>query len=269
MNLERSVPDEDNKTVIEVAHCPEHGDYEQYHVQGVEPNGCAKCIDARAAAQTAQATQAKQDVANRVRRKALVAANTIAAQIPMRFADRSLAGYEAKTQEQRMTLAICRAYANNWESQLAKGGSLVLTGQPGTGKTHLACAIANQIIPENAASVLFCSVSSMMRAVRATYGKTSNKTEAQAIADLRTPDLLIVDEIGAQSGSDHEMQTLFDVINSRYQELRPMILISNLNTTDLEKFLGQRAMDRFRECGTVLAFDWESHRGLPAGAQVA
>ena len=56
--------------------------------------------------------------------------------------------------------------------------------------------------------------------------------------------------------SCHEMR------DNVYQELKPTILISNLNTEELEAFLGQRVMDRYRECGSVLAFDWPSHRGL-------
>lgn len=55
---------------------------------------------------------------------------------------------------------------------------------------------------------------------------------------------------------------MFEILNGRYQELRPTILISNLNTDALESLLGQRIMDRYRECGSVLAFDWQSHRGL-------
>jgi DNA replication protein DnaC len=111
------------------------------------------------------------------------------------------------------------------------------------------------------ASVAFGTVASVCRTVRATYGGKSSRTESQAIADLLVPDLLIIDEIGASTGSDHELGLLFEIINKRYENLRPMILISNLNVQDLQRFLGQRAMDRFNECATVVAFDWESHRG--------
>jgi DNA replication protein DnaC len=40
--------------------------------------------------------------------------------------------------------------------------------------------------------------------------------------------------------------------------------VSNLNATELEHYLGERIVDRFREMGAVLAFDWESHRGRRA-----
>ena len=91
-----------------------------------------------------------------------------------------------------------------------------------------------------------------------THGGGGDALEAVRAAQ---PDLLILDEIGVQIGSEHEKLLLFDVLNGRYQQCRPTILISNLSGSDLEAYLGQRVMDRYRECGAVLAFDWNSYRG--------
>jgi DNA replication protein DnaC len=102
-------------------------------------------------------------------------------------------------------------------------------------------------------------VSTIIRSVRSTYGGKGSET--QALNELLKPDLLIMDEIGAEGGSDHDTKLLFEIINKRYENLRPTILISNLNAEALERYLGQRVMDRFRECGMVVAFDWASFRG--------
>jgi DNA replication protein DnaC len=111
------------------------------------------------------------------------------------------------------------------------------------------------------ASVAFGTVASLLRHIKATYAKDSQRTEQDAIDDLLRPDLLILDEVGVQVGSEHEKLLMFEVLNGRYQELRPTVLISNLDVAELEAFLGHRVMDRYRECGSVLAFDWQSHRG--------
>ena len=90
----------------------------------------------------------------------------------------------------------------------------------------------------------------------------SAESEQGVIDRLIEPCLLIVDEVGVQVGSDHEKLLMFEVLNGRYQSMRPTILISNLSVDELETFLGHRVMDRYRECGAVLPFDWKSHRGM-------
>lgn len=240
--------------------CVSHGKYQAYrHASQIGValllNDCPRCIDEVYAKQNA-ARRASD--AERMRSKKLREIQELAG-IPLRFRSKSLTDYRATTENQRIALTISRRYAESWPEQYRKGGSLVLTGLPGTGKTHLACAIGNLIMPEHMASVSFGAVSTIIRSVRSTYGGKGSET--QAINDLLKPDLLIMDEIGAQVGSDHELQLLFEIINKRYENLRPMILISNLNADDLQKYLGHRVMDRFRECGTVLAFDWASFRG--------
>jgi DNA replication protein DnaC len=75
-------------------------------------------------------------------------------------------------------------------------------------------------------------------------------------------DLLILDEIGVQFGSETERNLLFDVLNERYEDCKPTLLLSNLPKQDVAKYLGERVMDRLREDGgRVVVFDWESHRG--------
>lgn len=259
-----AAPSEDAGVALVDCRCDRHGGYRAYLTPGVVPliSDCPRCIDEPLARREEERRAKATQHTRRHKLRELVAV----AGIPARFADRSFADYHATLPGQRMALTLCQAYADSWPAQLAKGGSLVLTGGPGTGKTHLACAVANVIMPAHMASAAFGTVSSMIRGVRSTYGKLSQKTEAQALAELLLPDLLIVDEVGASTGTAHESQLLFDIINQRYENLRPMILISNLNAEDLLIHLGHRAMDRFAECGSVVAFDWESHRGKKVGA---
>ena len=77
----------------------------------------------------------------------------------------------------------------------------------------------------------------------------------------RWPDLLILDEVGHQHGSDAERLTLFDVINARYEQCRPTLLITNLSLSGLREYLDDRP---WRFCseggGRVLVFDWQSQR---------
>lgn len=220
---------------------------------------CDACNAESAAKYEAEKERKRQD-----ERNARVSRLLGDAWIPRRFADKSLTNYAAESAGQKRALSICKRFAENWRENRKAGTSLVFTGGPGTGKTHLACAIGSEIIREHLASAVFMTVIEAMRSIKSTYNHSSERTEADAIHALLSPDLLILDEVGVQVGSDHEKLLLFEVINGRYQECQSTILLSNLSAADLETYLGQRVMDRFRECGAVLAFDWSSHRGKAA-----
>ena len=100
-----------------------------------------------------------------------------------------------------------------------------------------------------------------MRQVKETWSKGSEKTEQDAINWFLTPDLLILDEVGVQFGSDAEKMIMFEVLNERYQNMKPTILISNLLPANLQEFVGERVMDRMKENGgRILQFDWKSNR---------
>lgn len=243
------------------ANCRTHGPYRARQcvvMEGVAPltEGCPTCREEYAVANERAAIRAKQNLRSLKLRELLAVAS-----IPKLFANASFDNYDAAGRGQAFALAICRRYAETWPEQVGKGGSLVLTGRPGTGKTHLACAIGHAVIAEYQATVACQNISSMLRMVKETYRRDSEKTERQAINELIGPDLLIMDELGAQIGTDHEKQLLFEIIDGRYREMRPTIIASNLNRDDLEVFLGERIMDRLNDCATVIAFDWASHRG--------
>ena len=75
------------------------------------------------------------------------------------------------------------------------------------------------------------------------------------------PDLLILDEIGLQHGSEAEKIILFEILNERYMQCKPTILISNLDINDLKEYITERVIDRMREGGgQKIVFNWESNR---------
>ena len=89
-------------------------------------------------------------------------------------------------------------------------------------------------------------------------GKGSEATE---LAALTKPDLLIIDEVAGESGSDTERRVFFAVLNARYESLRPVILITNAGAAALKSYLGERAYSRLCETAGLILFTWESHRG--------
>lgn len=256
----------DNPTeTYEPAHCDTHGPFQQRvfdpQFGGLNPfrSQCPECK-----AQATALREAKERAEREAIRERRVAELLRESGIPRRFLDRTVDGYQAETPAQRRARDLCARYVENFPAAAEAGRSLVLTGGPGTGKTHLACAIAAAVVREHVASVDYCTVSDLMRTLKETYGRKDGPTERQLIAALVDVDLLVIDEIGVQVGSEHEKLLLFDVLNGRYQEMRPTVLLSNLSADDLEAYLGHRVMDRYRECGNVVAFNWDSYRGRAA-----
>lgn len=115
---------------------------------------------------------------------------------------------------------------------------------------------------KHGASVLFVSVQRAIRSIKDTWARGSSVTEAQAVALLTFPDLLILDEVGVQHGSEYERQVLFDVLNERYETRKPTIFLSNKTLDEFKVVMGERVMDRLREDGApVVPFCWPSARG--------
>ncbi|WP_205190260.1 ATP-binding protein, partial [Burkholderia sp. LMG 13014] len=159
-------------------------------------------------------------------------------------------------------LAFAKSYADGFDAALKTGRSALFIGKPGTGKTHLAVGVGLQIMERDSRSVLFMTVMRAVRRVKDTWGRNSTQSESEAIASLVFPDLLILDEVGVQFGSDAERLILFDVLNERYEKRRPTLLLSNFTRDEVQAFLGERIFDRLREDGgEFIPFDWESHRG--------
>ncbi|MBL1506063.1 ATP-binding protein, partial [Klebsiella pneumoniae] len=85
--------------------------------------------------------------------------------------------------------------------------------------------------------------------------------EEDVIRFFTKPDLLIIDEVGIQFGSKAEEMIMFEIINTRYERLKPTILISNLPKDELTQFIGERVIDRMNDGGgCTISFTWDSYR---------
>lgn len=178
--------------------------------------------------------------------------------IPARFQTRSFENYLPENDKAKKIKEICQEYAESFDVKMKCGASIVFCGNTGTGKSHLACAIANYIIGHKQKSALFVKVIKAIRSVKETY---SGGSEQEAINTFTKPDLLVLDEVGVQFGTDTEKQILFEILNERYENFKPTMLISNLAANELKDFIGDRALDRMKENGgLLLTCDWESYR---------
>lgn len=102
--------------------------------------------------------------------------------IPARFRGRSLDNFNAATPEQRGALTAARSFVENFEQHLRRGDTMVFMGMPGTGKSHLATAILQALMPKHCGMYTTCL--GMIRAIRATWRKDSEKSENDVLQML-------------------------------------------------------------------------------------
>lgn len=233
--------------------CETHGEFSSSPLWGDRWTRCPRCEEEMIA------QLAAQDDAQRATEKASAwKAKLDSAHIPLRFVDRTLESYDANGTGQRNALQLCIEFCKDYKEGL--GRCLLFVGKPGTGKTHLAIGIGLALM-QRGHTVRYTTVQGATRRIKDTYGKDSRERESDAIREFTSPDLLILDEIGVQFGTDFERNLLFDILNTRYENRKSSILMSNLGRQEVQGYLGERLVDRIREDGgRVLVFDWDSHR---------
>jgi DNA replication protein DnaC len=124
----------------------------------------------------------------------------------------------------------------------APEGWLVLLGVYGCGKTHLAAAIANRAI-ERGQPVLFIVVPDLLDYLRATYAPSSSVSYDQRFDEIRNAPLLILDDLGTQSGTAWALEKLFQIFNYRYNARLPTVITSNQRLEEIDLRISSRMVD--------------------------
>lgn len=214
---------------------------------------CPGCEDERLAAERQAEAEKKADAARRE-----LEFQIGEAAIPMRFIGRTLDNFNASTLEQQAALSIAREFVREFEANAKRGSSLIFSGLPGTGKSHLATAILQALMPRHCG--LYTTCMGVIRSVRGTWRKDSDRSEQQVLNIFAEVPLLVLDEIGVQYGTDGEQTILFDVLDRRYRDMKPSIFLTNQDKKGFKEFIGERTFDRLTETSRWVPFDWASYR---------
>lgn len=131
---------------------------------------------------------------------------------------------------------VARAYAENPQ------GWLVLWGTFGTGKTHLAAAVANYRISAGEPAV-FIVVPDLLDHLRSTFSPSSDVTYDELFETVRNTPLLILDDLGTQTSSAWAQEKLYQILNHRYNTALPTVITTNLSPDEIEPRLRSRIGD--------------------------
>lgn len=179
------------------------------------------------------------------------------AKLPSRHANSGFGNYQVQNDGQRNAKAQCVSFAKDFLNNTNR--NLIMVGRTGTGKTHLACAVALNVLNERKYA-RYATSESMANEIANAWTKADD-SETSAIYRYTDLDLLILDEYGLHDRHENRLQLVHKVLYARYDENKPTMLISNLTVGELEKDLGDRLWSRFQHDGlTLVECNWADQR---------
>lgn len=194
---------------------------------------------------------------NACKRQAAVNRLITGAQIPERHKLCDFGNYKTMGHAGReKAMEVCREYASRFNTHLAAGRCLLLLGERGNGKNHLATAIARQVLLDGH-SVLRVKATEFLDE----YWARSFDGRREWLNGLARVDLVILDEVGRHSAGVASHNAIFALLDARSENVKPTVLLSNKSRAEIEDIITPEGFDRLCEGGGILVrFNWESYR---------
>jgi DNA replication protein DnaC len=155
------------------------------------------------------------------------------ASIPRRYRDCTFKNFEEEHNDSlRDALKIAKKFVKNYPVQDA---GLLFLGPCGVGKTHLAVAIIHELIEKKNVPCYFCDFRELIKNIQSTYTPESSLTESELLEPVFEQEILVLDELGAKRTTAWVEETVFYIINNRYNNKKLTIFTSNYPDSEEEE----------------------------------
>jgi DNA replication protein DnaC len=164
----------------------------------------------------------------RIARKAMLRLER--AHIPARYAhcllDNFETGFHGAGPSLGMALVTARRFCEGFPLE-TDGRGLLLTGDIGAGKTHLAVGVLRELIENKGAVGLFCDYRELLKEIQHSYNPQVATTEMGILRPVFEAEVLVLDELGAVKPTDWVWDTVAHILNTRYNDKRTTLITTN------------------------------------------
>ena len=197
------------------------------------------------------------------------------ARIPARYAQCSFETFKTEAgTAQDHALLFARTLVVDYP---AVDRGLLFMGPAGVGKTHLAVSIIKGLV-EKGFACIFSEFGSLLKEIQDSYNPISKTSELKVLAPIYQADVLVLDELGATVPTDWVRDTMYQIINKRYNDNKLTIFTTNFDDesrlepsnrkglervkdlTTLEDRIGPRLRSRLHEMCTKVPMSGEDYR---------
>ncbi|HEU4634566.1 MAG TPA: ATP-binding protein [Edaphobacter sp.] len=150
--------------------------------------------------------------------------------IPRRYEHCTLESYETNFPSSHRSLGAALLRARRFVESYpldTDGTGLLLTGNIGVGKTHLAVGILQALVIERGATGLFYDYRDLLKQVQNSYNPQVRETELEILRPVFEAEVLVLDELGANKPTDWVWDTVAHILNTRYNDRRTTIITTN------------------------------------------
>lgn len=134
--------------------------------------------------------------------------------------------FEKFLNEKGQAYKVAYNYAKSFEQMKKDNIGLLFYGDVGSGKTYLACSIANELIERKQVRVKIMNLSQVINQIQKSAFKLDSN---EIINNLSNIPLLILDDLGIERDTSYAREQVYNIINSRYLKGRPTIFTTNLS----------------------------------------
>ena len=165
-----------------------------------------------------------------------------------RFLQRTFQTFVIDTPHRRKIMAAAQEYVRDFDLQVPKQGEpllerngFMITGAKGTGKTHIAAAIANYLL--NIGTAVICITErNLFDRIRRTYSEHGDESAVRIVYE--TVPLLIIDDLGKEKPTEWTLATLYAIIDGRYDRAMPIVVTTNYDEDSLVRRLTPAGEDK-------------------------
>lgn len=158
----------------------------------------------------------QRELANRLKKEA---------EMSKRFQTRTFKNFVCETATQQAAFEKAKSYVDNFEEHLQTGTGLIIAGHGdvGTGKTHLACAIANELL-DRGYPIKVINITRMIASIKEDFN-------IKPYVDVPA---LLIDDLGKETGTQWVAETLYAIINERYEAMKPTLITTEDGIEELK-----------------------------------